>query len=105
MSQRFRETGCHARRSGQGRPRCTNQGDDRFKRLQALRNRYFAGNEMKNRIQNARNVTISSNTVRRKINESGLSAKHPAIGSLLTIAHKQAGLEFDRERVDWDLDD
>ncbi|ENN74724.1 hypothetical protein YQE_08691, partial [Dendroctonus ponderosae] len=40
-----------------------------------------------------------------KRNESGLSKKHPAKCPLLTIAHKQARLEFAREHVDWVLDD
>ncbi|ERL84625.1 hypothetical protein D910_02053 [Dendroctonus ponderosae] len=76
--QRFRKTGCHARRPGQGRPRSTNHVDDRFLPLQALRN--------------------------RRLNGSGLTAKHPAKGPLLTIAYKQARLEFAPKHVDWNLD-
>ncbi|ENN82426.1 hypothetical protein YQE_01199, partial [Dendroctonus ponderosae] len=40
-----------------------------------------------------------------KQSEEGLMNPNPATGPLLTIAHKQAKLEFAREHVDWDLDE
>ncbi|ENN73925.1 hypothetical protein YQE_09497, partial [Dendroctonus ponderosae] len=62
-----------------GRPRSTIQVDDRFIRLKALINRFITGNQiLKNRTQNARNVAICSKTGRRRLNESGLSAKYSA---------------------------
>ncbi|ERL93239.1 hypothetical protein D910_10535 [Dendroctonus ponderosae] len=56
--------------------------------------KFNTGNEIKNRIQKVRNVAISTKTVRRTHNDSGLSAKHPANRPLVTIAHKQAKLEL-----------
>lgn len=103
--KRFRETGQHARREGQGRPRCTEAIDDRYIRLQALRNRSITGNEIGNLIRQTRNLTISSRTVRRRLNEGNLRARHPARVPLLTTAHKMDRLRFAQDHVNWTLED
>lgn len=103
--KRFRETGQHSRQRGQGRPRCTQPTDDRFMRVTALRNRGITGNEIKNLIRQVRHVSISSRTVRRRLNESNLRARHPARVPLLTTAHKMARLRFAQDHVNWTLED
>ena len=86
MIRRFRETGQHSRRPGQGRPRSTSELDDRFLRLAALRNRGVTSRELGNLLADVRNVNISGSTVRRKMQESGPAARRPVVTPLLTRA-------------------
>ncbi|CAH1372608.1 unnamed protein product, partial [Tenebrio molitor] len=50
--QRFRETGSYAKRSGQGRRRVTNAVEDRFLRLQSLRERTLPATALSRRLAN-----------------------------------------------------
>lgn len=101
--KRFRETGSDMRRQGQGRPRQTNEIDDRFLRLQALRKRTSNSTQLQGLIRQVRNVRISARTVRRRLNESGLASRRPKIAPLLTRRHRVARLQFARQHANWTL--
>lgn len=103
--QRFRETGNHTRRPGQGRPRSTNQMDDRFIKLAALRNRFFTSSQLRGMLENARNTQISGSTVRRRLHEVGIKSRKPATGPLLTRAHRISRLRFAQQHANWTLND
>lgn len=102
---RFNETGSHSRKTGQGRKRCTDQRDERFLRLLVLRNRTSTGTVLKNEISNVRNLVISSRTVRRRLNEAGLSSRRPAKKPLLTRWHRVQRLHFARNYEHWTIND
>lgn len=102
--QRFNETGSNTRRPGQGRPRATTERDDRFLRLHALRTRQVTSSEMSSLLQSTRNVSISAPTVRRRLNEFGLSSRRVASGPLLTRDHRVARLRFARDHLNWSFD-
>ncbi|KAF2880398.1 hypothetical protein ILUMI_25781 [Ignelater luminosus] len=69
----FNQTGSYNRRPGQGRKRSKDARDGRFLRQSALRNRTVTGTMLKNELAIAHNVMISSRTVRKRLNEAGLS--------------------------------
>ncbi|CAH2092468.1 unnamed protein product [Euphydryas editha] len=64
--QRYQETGSVKRRPGSGRKTCTEPRDDRFLVSQALRNRKSSYVDLKNTLEEVRNVQISLWTVRRR---------------------------------------
>lgn len=103
--RRFRETGSHARKRGQGRKRVTSPRDERFLRVQVLRNRKCTSRELSNELEAARNVRISALTVRRRLKEAGLASRKPAIAPLLTAAHRVQRLRFARNHANWTVDD
>lgn len=105
MVRRFNETGSHDRRPGQGRKRCTNARDDRFLRQSALRNRRVTSTLLNNELLTVRNVAISSRTVRRRLNEGGLSSRVPAVKPLLTREHRVQRLNFARNHQHWTVND
>lgn len=105
MVRRFNETGSHLRRPGQGRKRCTNPIDERFLRQSALRNRKTTSTILQNELVAARNRLVSTRTIRRRLNESGLASRRPAKKPLLTREHRIQRLRFARNHQGWTLDD
>ncbi|CAH1372465.1 unnamed protein product [Tenebrio molitor] len=75
MVRRVNEIGSYLRRSGQGRKRCTSPKDERFLRQSALRNRRTTSNVLKNELATARNLVMSSRTIRRRLKEAGLNSR------------------------------
>jgi transposase len=102
---RFLETNEFTRRPRSGRRRSTNARDDRFLHLSVPRDRGLPANILAGRLAAARGVTISEQTVRRRLREGGLSSKSPAAGPRLTAAHRRARLEFALQYVDWDVNE
>lgn len=105
MVRRFNETGSHLRRPGQGRKRCTTPIDERFLRQSALRNRRTTSTILQNELVAARNVHVSSRTIRRRLNEAGLTSRKPAKKPLLTREHKIQRLRFARNHQNWTIND
>lgn len=103
--QRFRETGTHARRPGQGRHRATSQRDDDFLRLNILRDRTSTSRSLNDLIREVRHVHISDRTVRRRFHEANLRSRRPATGPLLTRQHRVDRFRFARQYVGWNLND
>ncbi|XP_046685150.1 uncharacterized protein LOC124370889 [Homalodisca vitripennis] len=104
--QRFQETRSDIRRRGQGRPRATSEADDRFVRLNALRNRtstsYRAASNVKNKLEMSK---LQSRTIRRRLHEGTLSSRRPARGPLLTRRHRVMRLPFAQNHVNWTVED
>lgn len=101
--QRFLETGLYRRRSGSGRQRITSQIDDRFIVTSSLRNRHLSGVDLQRRLREVRGVAISDSTVRRRLREQNLRPRKPATGPRLTVAHRQARLQFARNHLNWTI--
>lgn len=64
--RRYNETRECGRRQGSGRPRCTNERDDRYAVSTVLRNRHLPATIVAHRLAEVRNVTISARTIRRR---------------------------------------
>lgn len=103
--ERFRETGSYTRRVGSGRRRCTTAQDDRFLTLRVLRNRDTTAVSARNELQEVRGVAVSERTVRRRLQEYGLSARRPANGPELTREHRVERMRFAREHQDWGIEE
>ena len=105
LIERFNETGSYSRRPGQGRKRCTDPRDERFLRLTALRSRRVTSTVLKSELRTVRHHVISSRTVRRRLNEAGLSSRRPAKKPLLTRQHRVNRLRFARNHQHWTVHD
>lgn len=99
--KRYRQTGSYVRRRGQGRNRATSAVDERFIRVQTLRNRRQTAVQTRNLLEEVRNVRVSERTVRRRLNEVGLKSYVPAKAPKLEVSHRVARLAFARYHQDW----
>jgi transposase len=89
--KRFPETKGYIRRVGSGRKRSTTARDDHFT-LTILRNRDTTAVRARHELQEVRGVAVSEQTVRRRLEEHGLSARTYAHCLLLTREHRVARL-------------
>ena len=78
--------------------------DDRFIVSTTLRYRRLNVFQVQQQLREIRGMAISQWIVRRRLHESNLTSKTPAIGSKLTPAHHQARLRFAREHLNWTLE-
>jgi transposase len=90
--KRFPEAKCYTRRVGSGRKRSTTARDDHFLTLTILRNRDTTAVRARNELQEVRGVAESERTVRKRLEEHGLSARTLAHCLLLTREHRVARL-------------
>lgn len=102
---RFVETNSYHRRAGSGRPRCTNDIDDRFIISTALRDRYKTSVQIRNSLRDVRNKNVSDDTVRRRLADQSLLSCRPAGVPLLTRRHRVARLNFAINHRDWTPED
>lgn len=102
---RFNQHGEYSRRSQCGRKRCTNDRDDRFIALNVLRDRRVTSVEVKNRLEDVRQVQVSERTIRRRLSDIGLHARRPATAPELLRNHRVERLRFAREHQNWGIDE
>jgi hypothetical protein len=60
---------------------------------------------LKNELATARNLVMSSRTIRRRLKKADLNSRKPAKKTLLTRAHKIERLRFARNHQHWTIDD
>jgi transposase len=95
---RYLETGINKRRTGKGRKRMTTANQDRFFRLQTLRQRFLTSTSLQEAFSLRYNALISRDTIRRRLAEYQLLPYVPATGPLLTAEHR---LEFAHAHLNW----
>jgi transposase len=88
---RYLETGINKRRTVKGRKRMTTANQDRFLRLQTLRQRFVTSTSLQEAFSLRYNALISQDTIRRRLAEHQLLPYVPVTGPLLTAEHR---LEF-----------
>lgn len=106
MVEWFNETGSYSQRVGQGWQRCTNPRVERFIRPTALTNRKITSTRLKCELRTTRrHRVLSFRTIRRRLNEAGLSNRRPAKKKMLTREHRVARLRFARNYQHWTIND
>lgn len=103
--KRYQETGEYSRRPGSGRPRATNNRDDRVIVLTMLRDRTSSSTVIAHRLQTIRGVAVSALTVRRRLQEYGVHSRRPATAPDLKPCHRRDRLNFAREYAHWTDED
>lgn len=99
--KRFNEFGVYTRKNHSGRKKCTSERDNRFITLNVLRDRKLTSVEMKNRLEDVRQVQVSDRTIRRRLFDIGLRSRRPATGLELLRQHRVGRLRFAREHENW----
>lgn len=69
--------------------------------LSALRERTVTSTTLRGRLIQAANLNVSSRTIRRRLHESGLSSRRPAVRIPLTRAHRRARVAWCRQHLRW----
>ena len=105
MWKRFITTGNVRHLHAGGRERSTNEVQDRFLVVQARRHRFDTATTLRRDFQNATGVRISTQTIRNRLHDAGLSSRRPAIGVPLTRYHVQMRLAWARDHVTWTQND
>jgi transposase len=95
---RYLETGINKRRTGKGRKRMTTANQDRFLRLQTLRQRFVTSTSLQEAFSLRYNALISQDTIRRRLAEHQLLPYVLATAPLLTAEHR---LEFAHAHLNW----
>ncbi|TWW77306.1 hypothetical protein D4764_12G0006960 [Takifugu flavidus] len=58
---------------------------------------------LQNDLQQATGVNVSDQTIRNRLHEGGLMARHPVVGPVLTARHRRARLAFAIDHQNWQL--
>ena len=88
-------------RTKTGRPRATMERQDRLLKRLSFSNRRATSKMLKTELEDATSTQVWSNTIRRRLQESGLKVCVAVRKPLRTKAHKHKRLEWCRERKDW----
>lgn len=103
LLRKHTETGNDLRRHGSGRRRKTTVAEDRFMRIQVLRNRTATARDVQRDLLRATGRLISDQTVRNRLHKAQMASRRPAKVRQLLVRHRQARLQFAREHRHWQL--
>ncbi len=101
LVERHEETGSVDDRQRPGRERVTSPDQDRYIRLQHLRDRFRTASRTARETPGRHNPRVSSPTVRRRLREYNLHARRPFRGTVLTPRHRQTRLQWCQQRRRW----
>ncbi|GFR99149.1 transposable element Tcb1 transposase [Elysia marginata] len=102
LRQRLYETNTVSDRPRSGRPRCTTQRQDRNLVRNHVNNRFLSASASSRQTRRRNNQRISANTVRRRLSTSGLRARRPYIGPILTQRLRHQRTLWIQEHAAWD---
>ncbi|GBL83808.1 hypothetical protein AVEN_132688-1 [Araneus ventricosus] len=100
----FQDTGSIERKPGQGRPRATTATEDRYLSIIARRNRGATASQLSRDLHAATGTRVSRVTVSKRLHETGLFARRPAVCVPLTSTNMRVRLAWCREHRDWSMD-
>lgn len=102
---RYLDTNSFQRKPGSGRPRDTNDEDNRYIILNSLKDRYRTAVQIRNNLRDVRNINVSVNTVRRRLAEQNLFSRRLVVVPLLTRRHHVTRLNFAVKHRNWTYTD
>ncbi|GBN68370.1 hypothetical protein AVEN_223918-1 [Araneus ventricosus] len=98
--KQFQDTGSIERKSGQGPPRATTATEDRYLSIIARRNRGATASQLSRDLYAATGTRESRVTVSKRLHETGLFARRPAVRVSLTSTYRRFLLAWCREYRD-----
>ncbi|GBL82680.1 Transcription factor Sox-6 [Araneus ventricosus] len=102
--KQFQDTGSIERKPGQGRPRATTATEDRYLSIIERRNRGATASQLSRDLYAATGTRVSRVTVTKRLHETGLFARKPAVCVPLTSTNRRVRLAWCREYRDWSMD-
>uniref|UniRef100_A0AAY4AE48 Transposase Tc1-like domain-containing protein n=1 Tax=Denticeps clupeoides TaxID=299321 RepID=A0AAY4AE48_9TELE len=99
----YQETGQYIRRHGGGCRRVTTPQQDCYFCLCARMAMRNTARVLQNYLQQTKNVHVSAQTIRNKLHEGGMRARHPQVGVVLTAQHRATHLPFARQHQYWKI--
>ncbi|GBN95070.1 Transposable element Tc1 transposase [Araneus ventricosus] len=99
-----KDTGSIERKPGRGRLKATTATEDRYLSVIARRNRGATASQLSRDLYAATGTRVSMVTVSKRLHETGLFARRPAVCVLLTSTNRRVRLAWCREHSDWSMD-
>ncbi|GFT93895.1 transposable element Tcb1 transposase [Trichonephila clavipes] len=101
LCQRFEDDGKVSRCYSTGLPQVTTPNEDRFLAVTAKRNRRSTASDLSRQLSSATGMTVSRQTVYRRLGDIGLHARRPVRCVPLTATHCRLRLTWSREHASW----
>ncbi|XP_023210485.1 uncharacterized protein LOC111613368 [Centruroides sculpturatus] len=92
-------------RRGSGRPRNTNEREDRAIRRAATSTPTMSLSSIQRHLPPSRHTVASRETIRRRLADAGIRSRRPLRRLPLTPHHRQCRLDFCRSRASWSVTD
>ncbi|GFY22300.1 transposable element Tcb1 transposase [Trichonephila clavipes] len=89
------------RRSRSHPPQCTTSREDRLIGSVAVTHLSVTSRTVAQHIESVTHHSVSAHTIRRRLQQSGLSARRPLLGLLLTQNHRRLLCQWYNERRTW----
>ncbi|GFU15791.1 transposable element Tcb2 transposase [Trichonephila clavipes] len=101
--KRFQDDGNVSRCYSTDRPRVTTPNEDRYLAVNAKRNRWSTASDLSRQLSSATGMTVSRQTVYRRLGHIGLYARRCVRCVPLTATHCRLQLSWSRENALWTL--
>ena len=103
--KRHLETGGNSDRKRSGRPKATTESEDKFLRVNSLRDRRLTGQQLQAQLNSGRNKQVSVSTVKRRLGAAGLIGRVAARKPLLRRQNKKKRLAWAKKHRQWTTED
>ena len=100
--KRHLETRGNSDRKRSGRPKATTESEDKFLRVNSLRDRRLTGQQLQAQLNMGRNKQVSVSTVKRRLQSAGLIGRVAARKPLLSRRNKKKETSLGQETLPMD---
>ncbi|GFT39812.1 transposable element Tcb1 transposase [Trichonephila clavipes] len=101
ICDRWMQEGTTDRRGRSHPPQCTTSREDRQIMRMAVMDRSVTSRTIAQHIESVTHHSVSARTIRRRLQQSGLSARLPLLGLPLTQNHRRLRCQWRDERRIW----
>lgn len=103
--KRHSETGGNSDRKRSGRPKATTESEDKFLRVNSLRDRRLTGQQLQAQLNSGHSTQVSVSTVKRRLRAAGLTGRVAARKPLLRRQNKTKRLAWAMKHRHWTTED